>query len=172
MYVHRYLHRDQVFELDVSGAYLPIRVGLAPEYERRWTVGTTRQRLHQPVFRRDVLQAYNDQCAVCGLGIPGLLDAAHIVPDRNEHGIASVINGMALCKNHHAAFDRGLLAVAEDLTIHIAAPIMNSGPDDAVDRLLRDYDGRKLAVIPHDPAWRPNIEFLSRMWVASTHEDV
>lgn len=168
VYVHRYLHRDQVFELDTSGAYLPLRTGFAPEYERRWTVGTTRQRLHQPVFRRDVLQAYNSQCAVCGLGIAGLLDAAHIVPDRNEHGIASVINGIALCKNHHAAFDGGLLAVAEDLTIHVSDRIMNSGPDEAVDRILRDYDGHKLAVIPDVEAWRPDPQLLTRTWVGST----
>jgi putative restriction endonuclease len=168
VYVHRYLHRDQVFELDVNGAYLPIRLGSAPEYERRWTIGTTRQRLHQPVFRRDVLQAYNSQCAVCGLGIASLLDAAHIVPDRDEHGIASVINGMALCKNHHAAFDNGLLAVSEDLTIHVSDLIMNSGPDEAVDRLLKDYDGRKLAVIPDVEAWRPDSGLLTRAWAAST----
>ncbi|WP_258070019.1 HNH endonuclease [Arthrobacter sp. SX1312] len=172
VYVHRYLHRDRVFDLDVSGAYLSLRAGIAPEYERRWTVGTTRQRLHQPVFRRDVLQAYNSQCAVCGLSIAGLLDAAHIVPDRDDHGIASVINGLALCKNHHAAFDAGLLAVADDLTIHVSRSIMNSGPDEAVDRLLRDYDGRKLAVIPAIAAWRPDPDLLARTWTAATSKNL
>ncbi|WP_394253536.1 HNH endonuclease [Arthrobacter pityocampae] len=171
VYVHRYLHRDRVFELDVSGAYLSLRAGIAPEYERRWTIGTTRQRLHQPVFRRDVLQAYNSQCAVCGLGIAGLLDAAHIVPDRDEYGIASVINGLALCKNHHAAFDAGLFAVAEDLTIHISDSIMNSGPDEAVDRLLKNYDGRKLTVIPDIEAWRPDPDLLARTWAAATSKN-
>ncbi|MHA7218623.1 HNH endonuclease [Arthrobacter sp. MDT1-48-3] len=167
VYVHRYLHRDRVFALDVSGAYLSLRAGIAPEYERRWTLGTTRQRLHQPVFRRDVLQAYNNQCAVCGLGIAGLLDAAHIVPDRDDQGIASVINGLALCKNHHAAFDDGLLAVADDLTIHVSRRVMNSGPGEAVDRLLKDYDGRKLAVIPDIAAWRPDPQLLARTWAAA-----
>jgi len=169
VYLHRYLYRDQVFELDFSAAYLPIGLGSAPEYERRWTFGTARQRVHQPVFRRDVMQAYNNQCAVCGLGIAHLLDAAHIIPDRDEHGIASVTNGIALCKNHHAAYDGGLLAVTEDLTIQISAPVMSSEPGEAIDRILRDYDGRKLAVIPFDPARRPNPKFLTRRRRATLH---
>lgn len=162
VYVHRSLQRDQVFELDLSDAYLPKLFGIAPEYERRWARATTRQRIHQPAFRRDVLRAYNNQCAVCGLGITSLLDAAHIIPDRDDGGIASANNGLALCKNHHAAFDAGLFTVATDLTIHISAPAMTGGSDEAADRLLKDYDGRKLAVIPDNPDWRPNPEFLTR----------
>lgn len=165
---HRAQQQELLFALEARVPYLtsalpilPIGLGSAPEYERRWTVGTARQRVHQPVFRRDIRQAYNNQCAVCGLGIAHLLDAAHIIPDRDEHGIVSVTNGIALCKNHHAAFDGGLLTVAEDLTIQISAPVMSSEPGEAIDRILGDYDGRKLAVIPFDPARRPNPRFLT-----------
>jgi len=35
-----------------------------------------------------------------------LLDAAHITPDSDAEGEPVVSNGVALCKLHHAAFDR------------------------------------------------------------------
>ncbi|MBM4721547.1 hypothetical protein GS449_26925 [Rhodococcus hoagii] len=58
-------------------------------------------------FRATVMRAYETRCAVCALAHGELLDAAHIVPDGDEMGIASVRNGMALCKIHHAAYTRG-----------------------------------------------------------------
>jgi hypothetical protein len=68
-----------------------------------------RRRLHRPVFRATVLRAYGMRCAVCALRHAQLLDAAHIVPDRKEHGIAAARNGLALCKIHNAAYDSFVL---------------------------------------------------------------
>ncbi|MGF1661890.1 MAG: HNH endonuclease, partial [Kineosporiaceae bacterium] len=42
--------------------------------------GPARRRLHQPVFRARVIQAYTTRCAVCALAHASLLDAAHIAP--------------------------------------------------------------------------------------------
>lgn len=161
VYLYRYLHHDRVFELDFNFAYLP-GLGAAPEYERRWTVRAARQRLHQAVFRRDVLRAYNHRCAVCGLGIVSLLDAAHIIPDREDSGIASATNGMALCKNHHAAFDADLLSVDAELIVHIEPSAINSALGDAEHHLLGNYDRRRLAVIPNNAALRPDPVFLAQ----------
>jgi hypothetical protein len=44
-----------------------------------------------------------------------LLDAAHILPDGHPKGEPVVPNGLALCKLHHAAFDRQRLAALEHL---------------------------------------------------------
>ncbi|MDP9459861.1 MAG: HNH endonuclease [Actinomycetota bacterium] len=65
-----------------------------------------RTRLHQPVFRARVLQAYETRCAMCQLRHADLLDAAHIIRDADEGGLPVVPNGLALCKIHHAAYDR------------------------------------------------------------------
>jgi putative restriction endonuclease len=72
---------------------------------RRYIRRETWQRLHQPLFRATALRAYETRCAVCALRHHQLLDAAHIVADREEAGIAAVRNGLALCKIHHAAYD-------------------------------------------------------------------
>lgn len=67
-------------------------------------------------FRRKVLEIYDYQCAACGLRIKlpdvsdlTFVDAAHIVPFAESHSDHPT-NGLALCKNHHWAMDRFLIA--------------------------------------------------------------
>ncbi|MGI8867651.1 MAG: HNH endonuclease [Mycobacteriales bacterium] len=52
--------------------------------------------------------AYETRCAVCRIGHRELLDAAHILPDTHPRGEPVVPNGLALCKIHHAAYDRNI----------------------------------------------------------------
>lgn len=45
-----------------------------------------KQRLHQQRFRYLVLRAYRQECSICRLRHPQLLEAAHILPDRDVRG--------------------------------------------------------------------------------------
>ncbi len=92
------------------------------EVERRYVQRMTKQRLHQPQFRSRVLLAYQNRCAVCRLGRPQLLEAAHIIGDTQAHGVADIPNGLSMCKIHHAAYDRNLIGISPDFRVHI-------GPD-------------------------------------------
>lgn len=59
-----------------------------------------------------------------------LLDAAHIVEDRDERlGQPVVRNGIPLSKVHHAAFDAHLIGIDPNYKLHVA------------DRLLAQSDG-------------------------------
>ena len=60
--------------------------------ERRYALRVVKQRLHQTSFREAVIAAYNGRCAVSGLPERRLLDAAHIISDKNEHMGQPVIN--------------------------------------------------------------------------------
>jgi putative restriction endonuclease len=55
-------------------------------------------------FGKEVVAAYEHRCAMCGLNL-GLIAGAHIfpvsAPGSNDHPT----NGLALCENHHRAFD-------------------------------------------------------------------
>ena len=102
------------------------------ELERRYATRTTLARIHQRVFRDRVLRAYRSRCAFCRLRREPLLDAAHIVPDRDPSGDPVVPNGLSLCKIHHAAFDGMFLGVTPKGVIHVR-------PD-----LLREKDGPML----------------------------
>ena len=80
-------------------------------------------RLHQRSFRERVLRAYRSQCALCRLRHRELLDAAHIIPDR-EGGSPNVPNGLSLCKLHHAAFDNLFVGVRPDGIIEVRRDIL------------------------------------------------
>lgn len=107
----------------------------APEnvVERRYALREVKQRLHQASFREAVIAAYDGKCAISGLPEPLLLDAAHIIEDKNEHlGQPVVPNGLPLSKIHHAAFDAQLIGIDPDYRLHVS------------ERLLAQRDGPML----------------------------
>jgi hypothetical protein len=61
-------------------------------------------------FSRRVIEAYEGLCSMCGLDV-GLVQGAHIYPVRAPGSRDEPWNGLALCANHHAAFDKHVLAV-------------------------------------------------------------
>lgn len=103
--------------------------------ERRYVVVQVKQRLHQAQFRRAVIPAYDDRCAICRLQQLSLLDAAHIEPDTSPTGGAVIANGLSMCSIHHRAFDQDLVGISPDYQVHIAK------------RLLEDEDGPMLELL-------------------------
>ena len=104
--------------------------------ERRYALRVVQQRLHQDSFREAVITAYNGRCTISGLPEQRLLDAAHIISDKNERlGQPVVPNGLALSKIHHAAFDRHLIGIDPDYRLHVAG------------RLLDQHDGPLLEAL-------------------------
>jgi putative restriction endonuclease len=97
---------------------------------RDYATRLVRQRLFQAEFRRRVVDAYRERCALCRLRHRELLDAAHITPDTEETGNPVVSNGLALCKLHHAAFDRFFFTVAPDYRVVVRPSILaeSDGP--------------------------------------------
>ena len=106
------------------------------------------------------MQAYETQCAVCRLRHSRLLDAAHIVRDRDEHGIASVCNGLAMCKIHHAAYDTGILGISPDYEVAIREDILEEVDGPILEHGLKRLHGEQLRVIPRSRAARPSPELL------------
>lgn len=127
---------------------------------KRYVERVTKQRLHQPVFRSTVLRAYNSRCAVCSLAHRTLLDAAHIVPDSEERGEASVVNGLALCKLHHSAFDSRYLGITPDLVVKIRPDILGERDGPTLLHGLQGRHGQRLMVVPARRSERPSKELL------------
>jgi putative restriction endonuclease len=93
--------------------------------ERRYALRAVKQRLHQASFREAVITAYNGRCALSGLPEPLLLDAAHIVTDKDEQlGQPVVPNGIPLSKIHHAAFDAHLIGIDPDYRLHVSERLL------------------------------------------------
>jgi putative restriction endonuclease len=94
--------------------------------ERRYALRSVKQRLHQASFREAVIAAYDGRCAVSRLPEPLLLDAAHIVEDKDEQlGQPIISNGIPLSKIHHAAFDAHLIGIDPDYRLHVSERLLN-----------------------------------------------
>ncbi|MBZ0114472.1 MAG: HNH endonuclease [Thermoanaerobaculia bacterium] len=128
--------------------------------ERRYATVEVRQRLHQQGFRERVLGAYKDSCAMCRLKHRELLDAAHIIADTDPLGEPVVPNGLALCKLHHAAFDRHIVAVDPDYRIIIRADILEEVDGPMLKHGLQELHGHRIQA-PKRADWKPSRDFLA-----------
>lgn len=128
--------------------------------ERRYALRGVKQRLHQFTFRKMIIDAYRGRCAISGLPEPKLLDAAHIIDDKNEEfGQPIVNNGIPLSKIHHAAFDAYLIGIDADSKIHVSEQLL-SLKDGPQLEALRQYHGKTL-LMPRRKIDRPDRDRLA-----------
>ncbi|MDP3792670.1 MAG: HNH endonuclease [bacterium] len=76
---------------------------------RREIVTTINKKVRETKFQKYIYSLYRGRCAMCGLQAR-LTEAAHIVAVKDD-GSDEISNGVLLCRNHHRAFDLGLLAI-------------------------------------------------------------
>ncbi len=115
-------------------------------------------RLFQSFFRRAVLASYDSACCICGLNIRSLLIASHIKPwALDESTRSEPENGLCLCALHDRAFDRGLIAVSENLRILVNSAITPS-KQQIVRATLVDFHGLPLRM---PTRFAPRKEFLA-----------
>jgi len=121
-------------------------------------------------FRRNVIAAYGQRCAISGFGLgkipmskaQGLLDAAHIRPVAYD-GSDDVSNGLPLTPTLHRLFDAGLFTIqyqAAVPTILVSPRLertMITSPDD---RFRLDLHDGLPVLLPEDRRAWPNAEQL------------
>ena len=110
-------------------------------------------------FRKTVLTAYGERCAITGLrlingGGRAEVEAAHIKPVEHD-GPDIVSNGIALSGTAHWMFDRGLVGLDDDLTVVISR---QANDPDAIRSMINSTGG---LMAPKRLAERPRAEFLS-----------
>ena len=130
---------------------------------REYAMTVARQRLHQRAFRERVLQAYRHQCAFCRLRHTELLDAAHIIPDSEPGGEPVVRNGLALCRLHHAAFDRFFLGVSPDRIIQVRPDILEESDGPTLQYAIQGIHGKAI-ILPRSVGDRSALEFLEKRY--------
>lgn len=97
----------------------------ATYFRRSYLTSNVLIRLHQRSFRERVLLAYQNQCTLCRLKHTELLDAAHIIGDKEDTGEPIIQNGLSLCKIHHAAFDKNIIGINPDYQIKVRKDILS-----------------------------------------------
>jgi len=110
------------------------------------------------VFRRVVLRAYDERCAVTGLklingGGRAEVEAAHIRPVE-ANGPDIVSNGLALSGTTHWMFDRGLISFDDDMGILISR---QANDPDSIRSMINPTNR---AMMPSREADRPHLQFV------------
>ena len=129
--------------------------------ERRYALTVVKHRLHQASFREAVISAYQHKCAFSGLPEQRLLDAAHIISDRDEEfGQPVVPNGLPLTKIHHAAFDKHLIGLDPDFQLHVSERLLELR-DGPLLEALKQLDGKKI-LLPKREQDQPDQDRLAQ----------
>ena len=113
-------------------------------------------------FRLNIVAAYDYSCGLTGyrlttISAGSIVDAAHIRPFADSRN-NDPQNGIALCKNAHWLFDRGLWSVSDDYCVIVAVGTFSESSPDG--RLLSDYHGRPMR-LPADASLWPSPIHLS-----------
>jgi putative restriction endonuclease len=128
------------------------------EQERGRVSSLTSRIIRDRVFRRVVLRAYDERCAVTNLKLingSGRAEAAAAhIRSVEANGPDIVSNGIALSGTAHWMFDRGLISLADDLEILVSRQV--NDPDGV--RTLINKSGR--AIEPRRASDRPHPHFL------------
>jgi len=106
-----------------------------------------------------VLAAYRQRCTICALKERSLLQAAHIIEDIHVRGDAVVSNGLSLCAIHHLAYDRHVLGIHPDGTVHIAARLLEEDDGPMLRQGLQGFHLHRISM-PARPQDRPDPERL------------
>lgn len=152
--------REFLLALDESVHFL---AGDPSSLERRYAERIVRQRLHQAEFRGRVIAAYATRCTICRLRHGELLDAAHIVADRDEHGLPEVTNGLSLCKIHHAAYDGYLIGITPDFEVTVDRQLLEEVDGPMLQYGLQGMHGTRLT-LPALRKDRPDTHRLSQRY--------
>ncbi len=143
---------DRVFDESINS--FPVS-----EIQKKYALQQTKRRVHQPAFRSRVIKAYSEQCAICRLQHTNLLDAAHILPDSHELGRPVVSNGLALCKIHHAAYDKKIIGITPDYKVQVSSPILKEIDGPMLKHGIQEMHGVALH-LPQAKSDYPNPGFL------------
>ena len=148
---------------ELAGARPDPEVLRLAEPRRAYVTRLTLQRVHQRTFAQRVLVAYQNRCAMCRLAHPELLDAAHILPDGHPRGEPITPNGLALCKIHHAAFDRHILGIRPDHVIEVRRDILEEVDGPMLLHGIQGMAGQRLNVPRAEPS-RPRRDLLEERY--------
>lgn len=148
---------------DVEGRIQPVQDAFTDWPLKAYVTRAVKQRLHQQRFRYLVLTAYRRECAMCRLRHAPLLDAAHILPDRDVRGQPEVPNGLALCRIHHGAYDVGIVGVDPRHRIHLRRDVLEEHDGPMLLHGLQELHGTRIQ-LPRRAADRPNPEYLAERY--------
>jgi putative restriction endonuclease len=113
-------------------------------------------------FRRNITRLYDQRCTFCKIRVvsqdnQNLVDGAHIQPF-SEFRSDLFVNGLALCKNHHWAFDHGWFGISKSYRIVIPENRFTEEPPKESLK-IEDFHAEEI-LLPNDERYLPSLEAL------------
>ena len=102
------------------------------------------RRQGQPAFRKKLLDAYGNRCAISRCDCPDALEAAHIRPYKGEH-TNHIKNGILLRSDIHTLFDLGMINIDSSYTVTVC--------DELRSTVYKKYDGKRLHLPKRESDW-------------------
>ena len=126
--------------------------------EGRDVVREVNVRTNQNVFRKVILDIYNQSCCITGINIPEVNRASHIVPWAEDKTIRlDPTNGLCLSATYDAAFDNHLISLDDDYRIIISKNIKDYYTSNSVNEYFIKKQGMQID-LPN--TFKPNKHFL------------
>ena len=122
-------------------------------------IRSVKARLNQNVFRRMLMNIYNEACCITGLNIPQVNRASHIIPwadDASKRLDPS--NGLYLSATYDAAFDKHLISLDDDYRIILSSEIKDHYTSDSVNEYFIKKEGSKINL---PSSYQPNKSYLA-----------
>ncbi|AVH70542.1 HNH endonuclease [Nostoc sp. 'Lobaria pulmonaria (5183) cyanobiont'] len=155
--IETFLQINQTFQDDLVEIEKLIETGNLDINPRlRWK----RAVIRNAFFRTAIIHIYDYRCAFCGLKVTkkanqNIVDGAHIKPFSQFYN-SKINNGIALCKNHHWAFDRGWFAVDEQYKIIVSNDLEEVSPHA---KPMKYFHGETI-LLPNTEQHFPELEAL------------
>lgn len=129
--------------------------------DRKRIIGKVARYSRDANFRKAVLNAYDNRCAVTRFQLQ-LVDAAHILPVHSQNSSDHVKNGIALSPTFHRAYDNCLIFLDEDYVMRLNPEKVSELRKYNLDGGLGEFSGflgRRIH-LPSDRSQRPSAEYI------------
>lgn len=142
---------------------VPLKIDKTIEFSNldtnpRWSL--RKAVIRNAFFRKAIVNIYDYKCAFCGIKVTksvsqNIVDGAHIKPFSQFYD-SRIHNGIALCKNHHWAFDRGWFTVDEQYKIIVSNDLEEASPHA---KPMKYFHGETI-LLPNTEQHFPELEAL------------
>jgi len=145
---------DIVEKLDIDLDYPGFLVDGAGNKQGEDVFRSVKVRVNQNIFRKIILNIYNQSCCITGLDIPDVNRASHIIPwveDASKR--LDPRNGLCLSATYDAAFDKNLISLDDEYRIIISKNISDYYTSESVRQYFINKEGDKIKLpssyLPH-----------------------
>ncbi|PGQ47679.1 HNH endonuclease [Bacillus thuringiensis] len=123
-----YKINDEQLELAVDPVRRTENNTLIPVIAETESEAKAKIRIGQQKFRAELMELWNGKCALCGIDLPELLRASHSKPWKDSTSMERLdpYNGVLLCCNHDALYDKGFITFDGQGQVHISPLIVEA----------------------------------------------